>query len=1050
MKRWSLLTLLLLPMLAGLFTLTAKPAPAAQAPVLDHDVVVVKAYYDSKEQVDDIASVLPPWEVNQERQYIVVEVDASEYALLEQLGFRVEVDDALTLELNTPRVISPNQGGGIPGYSCYRTVEETFDSALALATNYPHLAEWMDVGDSWEKVTPGGLPGYDMMVLRLTNENMGGVKPKLFATGAIHAREYTTAELLTRFAEYLINNYGIDADATWLLDHHEIHLMLQTNPDGRKHAETGLSWRKNTNNNYCANSNDRGADLNRNFSFQWGCCGGSSGNVCSETYRGASAGSEPETQAVQNYLLNNFEDLRDPDLGAAAPLTTTGVYLDIHSYSQLVLWPWGFPSQSGNDTQLTTLGRKMAYFNNYMPQQSYDLYATDGTTIDFAYGELGLPAYTFELGTSFFQSCSSFESTIFPDNLESLIYTAKALREPYMAPAGPEALNASLVGGAVAAGTPVTITAVLDDSRYSTNNGTEPVHNISAAEYYIDVPYWITDTTPVALPMVAADGNFNSPVETATAVVDTTGLASGRHTIFIRGQDSNGSWGVVSALFLYIIEPGVSPIIGGEVTALDSGMPVAATITANNNFHVSNDPGTGIYQMNVISDTYTLTAVPANPDYAPTTVTGIVAHNGQTVQQNFQLNRVCMTFEDDVEGGNIGWTADSPWAITTESAHSPTHSWTDSPSGNYGNNRNVSLTSPIFDLTDKTGVTLAYWQICDTEAGYDYCRVEISTNGGSSWSEVTSFSGASSAWSEVMLPLPALDNQANARIRFRLTSDGFVNDDGWHIDDIRLFTVSPSCTGEVAPQAAFTSTSPDALGSVTSFTNNSVGSNLDFVWDFGDGNNSTAVNPTHTYAAVGSYTVTLTATNSLGSDVATAVVEILETPVAAFSSNSPVLLGDTAVFTNTSTGTDLTYSWDFGDGNSSTDANPTHSYAAVGSYTVTLTVSNGLGSDVATAVVDVYEAIHAAFSTNSPVTLGEAVIFTNTSIGTDLTYNWDFGDGNSSADANPSHTYAWPGTYTVTLVISNGVDTDTAVDTVVVLDDTPPPGYIIYLPIIIR
>jgi carboxypeptidase T len=99
---------------------------------------------------------------------------------------------------------------------------------------------------------------------------------------------------MTRFAETLIEGYGVDADLTWLLDEHEIHLMLHANPDGRKQAETGLSWRKNTNENYCgATSTSRGADLNRNFAFQWGCCGGSSGDACSSTFRGASAASEP-------------------------------------------------------------------------------------------------------------------------------------------------------------------------------------------------------------------------------------------------------------------------------------------------------------------------------------------------------------------------------------------------------------------------------------------------------------------------------------------------------------------------------------------------------------------------------------------------------------------------------------------------------------------------------------------------------------------------------------------------------------------------------------
>ena len=80
--------------------------------------------------------------------------------------------------------------------------------------------------------------------------------------------------LVLEFARWLVNGHGVDADASWILDHHEVHMLLHTNPDGRKRAEGGLSWRKNTNNNYCANTNTRGADLNRNFSFGWNSTGG--------------------------------------------------------------------------------------------------------------------------------------------------------------------------------------------------------------------------------------------------------------------------------------------------------------------------------------------------------------------------------------------------------------------------------------------------------------------------------------------------------------------------------------------------------------------------------------------------------------------------------------------------------------------------------------------------------------------------------------------------------------------------------------------------------
>jgi hypothetical protein len=555
MKRSILFLLLPVTLLSLFLGLTLESAPAADSPVFDHELVVVRAYFDDRQQVADLASWKEPWLVNYEAGYLVIEVSPAEYDQLEAAGFRLEIDATLTAELNTPRQPLPGQGGGIPGYPCYRTVEETFTTAEDIVTNYPQLATWTDIGDSWEK-TQDPNDGYDLMVLRLTNSAVPGPKPKLFIMSSVHAREYTPAELNTRYAEYLIQNYGTDADATWLLDYHEVHLLLQANPDGRKQAETGLSWRKNTNNNFCTDTNNRGIDLNRNFEFQWGCCNGSSSNQCSTTFRGPSPASEPEVQAIQSYVSSIFPDQREDPIGASAPVTATGVFMDIHSYSQLVLWPWGFTATPApNGTALQTLGRKFAYFNNYYPEQAIGLYPTDGTTDDFAYGDLGLAAYTFELGTAFFQSCAYFENNIIPENMPALIYAAKAARTPYLTPAGPDALNVTVDDTLVASGTFVTLTATLNDSRYNNQNGTEPVQNVAAAEYYIDVPPWVTTTVPISMPMTAADGSFNSPVETAEAAIDTSGLALGQHIIFVRGQDANGNWGAFSAVFLEVTDP---------------------------------------------------------------------------------------------------------------------------------------------------------------------------------------------------------------------------------------------------------------------------------------------------------------------------------------------------------------------------------------------------------------------------------------------------------------------------------------------------------------
>ncbi|MGE5342045.1 MAG: M14 family zinc carboxypeptidase [Candidatus Omnitrophota bacterium] len=523
------------------------------------ETVFYRVYFDTLETAHKIVMSMEAIESKYETGYVIVAVrNSDEYTQLVKMRLKLEkIANPLTEKIEAIKKAMLVQEAGIPAYPCYRTVEETFATADSIATAFPGLATWTDEGNSWEKTN--GLGGYDMKVLKLTNNAIPGPKPKLFLTGAIHAREYATAEIATRFAEYLVNNYGVDPDVTWILDYHEIHIMLHANPDGRKMAETGLLWRKNTNQNYCSpTSSSRGADLNRNFDFKWNCCGGSSGLECDDTYRGPLPASEPETQAIQNYIFAQYPDQRGPNDTDPAPTDTTGLYIDLHSHGRLVLWPWGWTATpSPNATPFQTLGRKFAYFNSHTPEQSYGLYSTDGTTTDFGYGDLGIAAYTFEMGTTFFQDCSYFENTLVPANMPALLYAAKVVRTPYLTPAGPDSLNLTLNFGsapynAVPAGTAVNLTASINDTRYNNTNGTEPVQNIAAAEYYIDTPPWVTSPTPVAYSMLPSDGNFNSSIESVQTSIDTTGWSEGRHLVFVRGRDANGNWGAFSAKFLYI------------------------------------------------------------------------------------------------------------------------------------------------------------------------------------------------------------------------------------------------------------------------------------------------------------------------------------------------------------------------------------------------------------------------------------------------------------------------------------------------------------------
>jgi len=764
----------------------ATPVFGAVGEVPEVEFHVVRVEVSDRDEIEFLDRWVDIWDVDPERGILDAAVDAEGFEVLRDFGFHYEIDEKRTEKYNRPFVRLTEQTEGIPGYPCYRTVEETLADGAALAAAHPDLAEWIDIGDSWEKATPGGILGYDLMVLRLTNTTNGipsADKPRLWVMGGVHSRELVSPETAMRFGEYLLATYDLDPDVTWLLDHHEVHLMLITNPDGRKHAETGAWWRKNTNENYCGpTSSDRGADLNRNFDFYWGCCGGSSGFECDTDYRGPSPASEPETQAVQDWITATFPDWRNDDLTSPAPDDATGIFIDVHSSGGDVLTAFGHQDPPApNDTQILRLARKFSNFTGYYARLG-SIYSVDGATKDWGYGRMGMPAFTFELGTEFFQDCASFESTIYPDNLQALLYAARAVRAPYTQSSGPEVMSPNALPSAPNPGETVTVTSIVDDTRFGPGETSPPasVEAISAAELFVDVPPW--QAGAVAIPMSAADGAFDSSIETVTGSFSSAGLADGRHTIFLRGQDSAGYWGTVRAVSVWVLDPSTAAHIAGMLTDAVTGLPVEGTITAGA-FSAVSGPATGSYDLMLPAGTYEVSASAAG--YGTETAAGVVADAGSTTILDFALNPFQTLMEDDVEGGNVGWTAAGQWAITSEASSSPTHSWTDSPGGEYGDNWDYSLTSPVLDLTDVVGVVVEFSHIHALETGYDYGYVEISTDGGSTWTTVASFNGFQTAsWDRVVLEIPALDDAPNARVRFRIDTDVSVTEDGWHIDDI--------------------------------------------------------------------------------------------------------------------------------------------------------------------------------------------------------------------------------------------------------------------------
>lgn len=201
----------------------------------------------------------------------------------------------------------------------------------------------------------------------------------------------------------------------------------------------------------------------------------------------------------------------------------------------------------------------------------------------------------------------------------------------------------------------------------------------------------------------------------------------------------------------------------------------------------------------------------------------------------------------------------------------------------------------------------------------------------------------------------------------------------------------------------------------------------EWYWNFGDGTNSVQQNPTHIYSAAGNYTVNLTASNAKGtnSKLATITVKAVpQKPIADFSAtptSGTVPLN--VSFTDRSTGTPTSWTWSFGDGNTSNTQNPAHKYNQPGIYTVGLTVQNAFETNTTTKInfINVAKLSLVADFSATP-TKGKAplrVQFTDRSTGTPTSTTWSFGDGTSSTVKNPAHTYIRRGIYNVRLTVKN-------------------------------
>jgi hypothetical protein len=181
----------------------------------------------------------------------------------------------------------------------------------------------------------------------------------------------------------------------------------------------------------------------------------------------------------------------------------------------------------------------------------------------------------------------------------------------------------------------------------------------------------------------------------------------------------------------------------------------------------------------------------ANLDFRKVVTDSVATHTIDFSLNASQVLPRANVFANDVESGANGWTTGgigNTWGITAQQAHSPAHSWSDSPAGNYSDNANAYLRTPAYDLTGKRHLRLGAWYRYAIEPGYDYVYLEYSLDGGATWSSqpLLSFTGSQNNWVFREVDASVLDGRSNVALRYRLVSDIGLNFDGFYVDDIAL------------------------------------------------------------------------------------------------------------------------------------------------------------------------------------------------------------------------------------------------------------------------
>jgi carboxypeptidase T len=274
----------------------------------------------------------------------------------------------------------------------YYTHDEVVEHLVELSEDYPNIvSELQYLGESYE-----GRPIYAVKLS--DNPNTDEDEPEVLYTGLHHAREPMSYMNLFYYMYWLVENYGSDSEATALLNNREMWFIPMVNPDGLVYNQginsNGGGMQRKNHRETCSSNDDQydwdGIDLNRNYSYQWAFDNdGSSPDPCSQTYRGTSPFSEPETQIVRDFVESH----------------DFPIVLNYHSYGNLLIHPLGYIAgllpPEPDLSIFREFGDEMTMYNNYLMGTGIETvgYTVNGEACDWMYGIHGIYAYTPEIGT---------------------------------------------------------------------------------------------------------------------------------------------------------------------------------------------------------------------------------------------------------------------------------------------------------------------------------------------------------------------------------------------------------------------------------------------------------------------------------------------------------------------------------------------------------------------------------------------------------------------------------------------------------------------------